>query len=70
MRVRILTRIGKPVSPKKRELIIKAKLGEQVSEEGKTYNVMIPVIAGKTHYGYIHLQINMEDIPRSRGEIR
>jgi signal transduction histidine kinase len=56
------TKVGKPVSPKKKELIIKAALGEQVSEEGKTYNVMIPVIAGQTHYGYIHLQINSEDI--------
>ncbi len=56
------TKVGLIVSPKRRELIIKAKLGEQVSSEGKTYNVMIPVIAGKTHYGYIHLQINTEDI--------
>ncbi len=56
------TKVGKPVSPKKKELIIKAQLGEQVSEEGKTYNVMIPVIAGQTHYGYIHLQINTEDV--------
>ena len=56
------TKVGLPVSPKKKELIIKAALGEQVSEEGKTYNVMIPVIAGQTHYGYIHLQINSEDI--------
>lgn len=56
------TKVGLPVSPKKKELIIKAALGEQISEEGKTYNVMIPVIAGQTHYGYIHLQINAEDI--------
>ena len=55
-------KVGLRVSPKRKELIIKAKLGEQVSSEGKTYNVMIPVIAGKTHYGYIHLQINTEDI--------
>jgi len=56
------TKVGLPLSPKKRALIIKAQLGEQVSEEGKTYNVMIPVIAGQTNYGYIHLQVNMEDI--------
>lgn len=56
------TKVGLIVSPKRKELIIKAKLGEQVSQEGKTSNIMIPVIAGKTHYGYIHLQINMEDI--------
>lgn len=57
------TKIGTTVSPKKKELIIKAQLGEQVSEEaGRTYNVMIPVIAGKQHYGYIHLQVNSEDV--------
>ncbi len=55
------TKVGTPVGPKRRELIIKAQLGEQVSEEGKAYNVMIPVIAGKQHYGFIHLQINTED---------
>jgi signal transduction histidine kinase len=56
------TKVGLPLSPKKRALIIKAQLGEQVSEEGKTYNVMIPVIAGQTNYGYIHLQVNTEDL--------
>ncbi len=57
------TKIGTTVSPKKKELIIKAQLGDQVSEEaGRTYNVMIPVIAGKQHYGYIHLQVNSEDV--------
>jgi len=56
------TKVGKPLSPKKKEMIIKAQLGEQFSEEGRTYNVMIPVIAGKMHYGYIHLQINTEDV--------
>lgn len=56
------TKVGLPLSPKKRALIIKAQLGEQVSEEGKTYNVMIPVIAGQTNYGFIHLQVNTEDL--------
>jgi len=56
------TKVGLPLSPKKRALIIKAQLGEQISEEGKTYNVMIPVVAGQTNYGYIHLQVNTEDL--------
>lgn len=57
------TKIGTTLGPKRKELIIKAQLGEQVSEEaGKTYNVMIPVIAGKQHYGYIHLSVNSEDV--------
>jgi nitrogen fixation/metabolism regulation signal transduction histidine kinase len=56
-------KIGSPVGPKKKEMIIKAELGEPVSkEEGKVYNVIVPVIAGGTHYGYIHLRINAEDV--------
>jgi nitrogen fixation/metabolism regulation signal transduction histidine kinase len=54
--------VGTPVGPKKKELIIKAELGERaVDEEGKTYNVIIPVIAGEAHYGYVHLQINADN---------
>lgn len=55
------TKIGSPVSPRKKELIIKAELGEPVSKEGKAYNVLLPVIADNAHYGYIHLKINAED---------
>ncbi len=56
------TKVGTPVSQKKKELIIKAELGESaVDQEGKAYNVIIPVIAGQAHYGYIHLQINVEN---------
>ncbi|HNS54368.1 MAG TPA: ATP-binding protein, partial [Syntrophales bacterium] len=56
-------KVGTPVSQKKKELIIKAELGEPaVDQEGKAYNVIIPVIAGQAHYGYIHLQINVENL--------
>ncbi|MBI5196260.1 MAG: HAMP domain-containing protein [Nitrospirae bacterium] len=58
------TKIGSSVSPKKKELIIKAELGEPVSKEGKVYNVIVPVIAGEAHYGYIHLKINAEDVSK------
>ncbi len=58
-------KIGNPVGPKKKELIIKAELGESVSrEEGKVYNVILPVIAGDEHYGYVHLKINTEDFSK------
>ena len=61
-----LTNVGKPVGPRKKELIIKAELGESVSqEEGKAYNVILPVIAGEEHYGYIHLKINTEDFSKA-----
>ena len=54
-------KVGASVSPKRKQLIIKAELGEPVSNEGKTYNVILPVVAGKVHYGYVHLTINEED---------
>ncbi|HQD35969.1 MAG TPA: ATP-binding protein [Thermodesulfovibrio thiophilus] len=53
--------IGKPITHSKKELIIKAELGEPVFEEENVYNVIIPVIAGNVQYGYIHLRINKDD---------
>jgi signal transduction histidine kinase len=57
-------KVGEQVSPRKKERIIKAELGEPVSEEGKVYNVILPVVADNEHYGYIHLQINAEDFSK------
>ncbi|MDO9289082.1 MAG: ATP-binding protein [Thermodesulfovibrionales bacterium] len=60
-----LTKVGNPVGRKRKELIIKAELGEPVSkEEGKVYNVIVPVIAGEEHHGYIHLRINTDDFSK------
>ncbi len=56
------TKVGAAISPKKKELVIRAELGEPVSKEGKAYNVIVPVIAGDSHYGYIHLKINADDV--------
>lgn len=56
-----LTKIGEQLGATKKERIIKAELGEPVSKEGKVYNVILPVVAGDEHYGYIHLTINIED---------
>jgi len=53
--------IGKPITHRKKELIIKAELGEPVFEEENVYNVIVPVIAGNVQYGYIHLRINKDD---------
>jgi signal transduction histidine kinase len=53
--------IGKWLTMKKKELIFKAQLGEPVTGEGHAYNVIIPVVAGQKHFGYIHLTINTED---------
>ncbi len=54
-------KIGEQLGPTKKERIIKAELGEPVTKEGKVYNVILPVVAGDAHYGYIHLKINVED---------
>ncbi|MBI5188224.1 MAG: HAMP domain-containing protein [Nitrospirae bacterium] len=57
-------KVGEPVSPKKKQRIIKAELGEPVSKEGKVYNVILPVVASNAHYGYIHLKINIDDFSK------
>jgi len=54
-------RVGESMTHKKKELIIKAELGEPVSDEGRTFNVILPVVSGDTQYGYIHLRINKDD---------
>ncbi len=55
-------KIGKDLSTKRKELIFKAELGETATgEEGHAYNVIIPVVAGEKHFGYIHLTINTDD---------
>lgn len=62
--------IGKWITTKRKELIFKAELGEPVTGEGHAYNVIIPVVAGEKHYGYIHLTINTEDFSASmRGRL-
>ncbi len=52
---------GKWITKAKKELIFKAELGEPVIGEGQFYNVIVPVVAGNKHYGYIHLTVNTED---------
>jgi signal transduction histidine kinase len=54
-------KVGKDVSAKRKELIVKAELGETTPGEGHAYNVIIPVVAGDKHFGYIHLIINTDD---------
>lgn len=53
--------IGKWITKAKKELIFKAELGEPVSGEGQIFNVIVPVVAGDKHYGYIHVAVNTED---------
>jgi signal transduction histidine kinase len=54
-------KIGEKITHKKKELIIKAELGEPVSEEEDAYSVIVPITAQNTQYGYIYLKINKEN---------
>jgi signal transduction histidine kinase len=54
-------KVGTWISRAKKELIFKAELGEPVTGTEKYYDVIVPVIAGDKHYGYIHLTVNTED---------
>lgn len=53
--------VGKWLTTKKKELIFKAQLGETVTGEGHSYDVIIPVIVGDKQFGYINLTINTEE---------
>jgi nitrogen fixation/metabolism regulation signal transduction histidine kinase len=53
--------IGKWITKNRKELIIKAELGEPVTGKGQVYSVMIPVVLNEKNMGYIYLTINTED---------
>ncbi|PKL52304.1 MAG: two-component sensor histidine kinase [Nitrospira bacterium HGW-Nitrospira-1] len=53
--------VGKWLTTKKKELIFKAQLGETVTGEGHSYDVIIPIIVREKQYGYINLTINTEE---------
>ncbi|MBI5739353.1 MAG: HAMP domain-containing protein [Nitrospirae bacterium] len=53
--------IGKWISKSKKTLMVKADIGQPVTGEGQVYNVMIPVVSGEKHLGYINLTLNTED---------
>ena len=53
--------VGKWITKSKKELIFKAELGQPVTGKDEGYNVMIPVVSGEKHMGYIYLKLNTED---------
>lgn len=53
--------VGKWITKQKKELIFKAELGDPSEGDGHAYNIIIPVVAGGKHFGYVHLTINAED---------
>ena len=57
------------LSKKRKDLLIKATIGEEreSADSQKTYNLIVPVVVGKEHLGYIHLIMRLDDF---RGQIR
>ncbi|RJQ50615.1 MAG: HAMP domain-containing protein [Nitrospiraceae bacterium] len=53
--------IGKWITKSQKTLMVKADIGQPVTGEGQVYNVMIPVVSGDKHLGYINLTLNTED---------
>ncbi|RJQ20037.1 MAG: HAMP domain-containing protein [Nitrospiraceae bacterium] len=53
--------IGKWITKSQKTLMVKADIGQPVTGEGQIYNVMIPVVSGEKHLGYINLTLNTED---------
>jgi nitrogen fixation/metabolism regulation signal transduction histidine kinase len=53
--------IGKWITKSQKTLMVKADIGQPVTGEGQVYNVMIPVLSGDKHLGYINLTLNTED---------
>jgi len=53
--------IGKWITKSQKTLMVKADIGQPVTGEGQVYNVMIPVLSGDKHLGYINLTLNAED---------
>ncbi len=53
--------VGKWITRSQKTLMVKADIGQPVTGEGQVYNVMIPVVSGEKHLGYINLTLNTED---------
>ncbi|MDP2167419.1 MAG: ATP-binding protein [Thermodesulfovibrionales bacterium] len=64
--------VGKWITKQKKELIFKAELGEPVTGREQDFDVIVPVMAGEKHLGYVHLSMNTEDFSvfMQRGVIR
>lgn len=51
---------GKWLTRSKRELIVRAELGQPVTSEGSFYDVVIPVVSEGLTLGYVHLRMSTE----------
>jgi nitrogen fixation/metabolism regulation signal transduction histidine kinase len=56
-------KVGKKIDPKRKDLLITAKLGEDLgpSARQKTQNILIPVIVNNEQVGYVHIIMVLDD---------
>ncbi len=56
-------KIGKKVDPKRKDLLITARLGEDLgpTAKQKTQNILIPVIVNNEQVGYVHIKMVLDD---------
>jgi len=55
-------RVGVRVDPKRKDLLITARLGEEVEERSqKTYNLFVPIVVGNQRSGYILVSMILDD---------
>lgn len=56
-------KIGKKVDPKRKDVLITARLGEDLgpTAKQKTQNILIPVIVNNEQVGYVHIKMVLDD---------
>jgi signal transduction histidine kinase len=56
-------RVGMRLNQKRKDYMITARLGENLGQEEKqkTYNIIIPVVVGNEQWGYIHINMLLDD---------
>src|SRR5574342_734361 len=56
-------RVGARVDPRRKDLLITARLGEEIegSRSQKTYNLFVPIVVGNQRSGYILVSMILDD---------
>ncbi len=59
-------RVGMKLNQKRRDYMITARLGENLGQEEKqkTYNIIMPVVVGNEQWGYIHINMLLDDFSK------
>lgn len=59
-------RVGMRLDQRRKDYMITARLGENLGQEEKrkTYNIIMPVVVGNEQWGYIHINMLLDDFSR------